>query len=92
MLAPGFDRERSNLGYTPDNVLPCCTQCNYMKLTWPEDQFFDKAFKLVFNFDPPQQTQAALARRYPDGGSREFEFVCSDGSLALLRVELLKIP
>jgi len=27
----GIDRLKNNIGYTFDNIVPCCAQCNYMK-------------------------------------------------------------
>ena len=35
----GLDRMDSKLGYTPENVLPCCTTCNYAKSDMPFDDF-----------------------------------------------------
>lgn len=35
----GIDRKNNNLGYTLDNVVPCCTQCNYIKHTFNYDDF-----------------------------------------------------
>jgi 5-methylcytosine-specific restriction endonuclease McrA len=28
----GIDRVDNSIGYTPDNCVPCCTQCNRIKL------------------------------------------------------------
>lgn len=35
----GIDRRDNNLGYTPENCVPCCEQCNRAKLTYSEEQF-----------------------------------------------------
>ena len=35
----GFDRIDSSKGYTPENVLPCCTLCNLMKRHMKPDEF-----------------------------------------------------
>lgn len=35
----GLDRVDSNLGYTPDNVVPCCPTCNYAKSDTPLEDF-----------------------------------------------------
>ena len=35
----GLDRVDSNLGYTLDNVLPCCSICNYAKQDLRQDVF-----------------------------------------------------
>jgi len=36
----GIDRKDNNLGYTPENSLPCCTLCNMMKFTYSYDNFY----------------------------------------------------
>ena len=35
----GLDRKNSDKGYTPDNVVPCCGDCNNKKSTKPYEQF-----------------------------------------------------
>jgi hypothetical protein len=35
----GLDRVDNTAGYTPDNVLPCCSLCNRMKYTMGWDEF-----------------------------------------------------
>lgn len=39
MIAHGIDRIDSNGGYTYDNVVSCCKQCNWAKLNWDADVF-----------------------------------------------------
>lgn len=43
----GFDRIDSNKGYTPDNILPCCTLCNLMKRHMKPDDFINHCRKIV---------------------------------------------
>lgn len=45
----GIDRIDSEFGYTKDNVRPCCSNCNYMKRTLSEDEFFKHIEKLYNN-------------------------------------------
>lgn len=35
----GLDRINSTLGYTPNNVTPCCSRCNYAKGTMEQAEF-----------------------------------------------------
>ncbi len=37
----GIDRIDNNIGYTINNVVPCCADCNYFKKTRPYDEFLD---------------------------------------------------
>lgn len=39
----GIDRVDSKKGYELDNCVPCCAQCNYMKIQYPQEQFLKKA-------------------------------------------------
>lgn len=39
----GVDRIDSNIGYELNNIVPCCAQCNYMKIHYPQEQFLKKA-------------------------------------------------
>lgn len=44
----GVDRVDSNKGYELDNCVPCCGQCNFMKLDYPQEDFFYKV-ELIYN-------------------------------------------
>lgn len=39
VLANGVDRVDSKLGYTPENCVPCCKQCNFAKGSMSYDEF-----------------------------------------------------
>ena len=38
----GLDRKNSDRGYTPDNVVPCCINCNSKKRTKPYEVFLEE--------------------------------------------------
>lgn len=38
----GIDRKDSNIGYTLDNCVSCCTMCNFMKGSYDIDYFYKK--------------------------------------------------
>jgi len=42
----GVDRLNNNFGYTTDNVVPCCTECNIMKQTLSEKAFIGHLIKI----------------------------------------------
>ena len=42
----GVDRVNSNLSYTPDNTVPCCSICNQMKNKLSLDEFKDHIRKV----------------------------------------------
>ena len=42
----GLDREDNDIGYTVDNVVPCCSICNYMKRSLPTKDFLDHIDKI----------------------------------------------
>ena len=43
----GVDRIDSTVGYTFDNVVPCCTMCNKMKLDYNVEQWFEKMKQIL---------------------------------------------
>lgn len=45
--ANGIDRIDSSKGYTIDNILPCCTDCNYLKVDRSNEEFLEK-IKLIY--------------------------------------------
>lgn len=44
----GIDRVDNKLGYTVENIKPCCGECNYMKNDYNIDELFNK-FKLIYD-------------------------------------------
>jgi hypothetical protein len=44
----GVDRVDNNLGYTVENIKPCCGECNYMKNDYNIDELFNK-FKMIYD-------------------------------------------
>jgi hypothetical protein len=42
----GIDRKDNALGYTLDNCVPCCRECNYMKSSLNDTIFIDQAKKV----------------------------------------------
>jgi len=37
----GIDRKDNNIGYIKENVVPCCSQCNYVKNSFNYDEFIE---------------------------------------------------
>lgn len=42
----GVDRKDSSIGYTPDNCVPCCKQCNYAKRDLSVEEFVEHAIRI----------------------------------------------
>jgi len=46
----GLDRIDSEIGYRIDNVVSCCSECNYMKLRKTPAYFINKCKKITDNY------------------------------------------
>lgn len=46
-LYNGIDRLDSLMGYTPDNIVPCCTRCNMMKWILSMEDFLNHIEKIL---------------------------------------------
>ena len=49
LILNGIDRIDSTKGYTSDNIVACCTTCNIMKSTLPQEDFI-KHIKKIYNY------------------------------------------
>jgi 5-methylcytosine-specific restriction endonuclease McrA len=62
-LCNGIDRVDSNLGYSPENVVPCCTPCNKAKGDMTYDEFMAWVARLLtFHFFNPDLLPSRLLR------------------------------
>lgn len=43
----GVDRLKNDIGYTIDNTVSCCSQCNYMKKSSSVEDFINKCKKIA---------------------------------------------
>ena len=50
-LYNGIDRIDNTKGYLPENVRPCCVDCNYMKHVNSEKDFLSKVIKIYNNLN-----------------------------------------
>ena len=46
----GIDRLDSSMGYLKDNIVSCCSMCNYMKQSYREDEFIKRCKKISNNW------------------------------------------
>ena len=54
LVQAGFDRLDNAKGYVPENVVPCCSACNYMRRTQTQQAFMQRCEKIVgINRDVP---------------------------------------
>lgn len=58
--AMGIDRVDSSRGYVPDNVAPCCRQCNYMKKHYGLVQFKEHIVCIAAAHPDPPETEHVL--------------------------------
>ena len=45
----GIDRIDSNIGYVTSNIVPCCYQCNIIKMDYTYDEFIGKIIQIYNN-------------------------------------------
>lgn len=45
----GIDRLNPKLGYLKNNIVPCCSRCNYMKSVMQEKEFIEQMIKILKN-------------------------------------------
>lgn len=50
----GIDRLTPELGYTEDNIVTCCQQCNYMKNSYTKEEFLHLISLIYLNYYTPQ--------------------------------------
>jgi len=43
----GIDRLDNTLGYVKNNIVPCCSMCNYMKRIYTEEDFVRQCIKIA---------------------------------------------
>ena len=59
----GIDRLDSSLGYTPDNCVPSCSLCNYMKNSFKVDIFLNKILDIaIYHLDDLSKRQINLLK------------------------------
>lgn len=46
----GIDRVKNDIGYLPENCVPCCTTCNRMKMGSSEVDFVEQCRKVAFTY------------------------------------------
>ena len=56
----GVDRTDSTKGYVPDNVLPCCQMCNFMKGSVPPNTFIHHVEQILTHQDIIQGRKTLL--------------------------------
>jgi 5-methylcytosine-specific restriction endonuclease McrA len=51
IIGVGLDRIDSSIGYTIENCVPCCKDCNIMKNAKGYDEFIQKCKQIVKNLE-----------------------------------------
>ena len=55
----GVDRANNSKGYTIENCVSCCEECNYMKKTMNQKEFINKCKKIADNFSEEYKNVAS---------------------------------
>lgn len=57
----GMDRKNNDLAYTKENIVACCSMCNYMKGTLSEETFIERVSHILSHC-----RKIVVEHRYPD--------------------------
>jgi len=47
----GIDRLDNTIGYLKDNIVSCCSMCNFMKKTYTKDKFINQCAKIYTHWN-----------------------------------------
>ena len=64
----GIDRINSDLGYSIDNCVPCCSICNMMKTNYTKEYFLNH-IKKIYNYSITKQGQTTIENTSNKDGS-----------------------
>lgn len=56
----GLDRVDNRLGYLPSNVVPCCSECNFMKRTMDKHRFLNRVVMIAKYQESLQKKQVQV--------------------------------
>lgn len=54
----GVDRINPNVGYEVGNIVPCCTKCNYGKMSWSEEEYINHCYEVVKHQESKKKASA----------------------------------
>lgn len=58
----GFDRKDNAIGYTVENSVPCCSECNFMKRDLSFDDFIERCKSISKNFTNEKENEAIFEK------------------------------
>lgn len=67
----GVDRVENDKGYHKDNVVPCCSTCNFAKHTLPQQEFIDMCVRVANH----QKEKSNLPKRHTKYDTKDVEKV-----------------
>jgi hypothetical protein len=59
----GIDRVDNRLGYVTDNIVPCCSECNYMKRDRTREDFIAKVKRVARHLSRSERAAEATAQQ-----------------------------
>lgn len=70
----GLDRQDNSIGYTYENVLPCCSTCNMMKAFYTTDKFIQQIQKITeFKKEYPKEWDIIPCKGFQMGSAKTDE-------------------